>query len=84
MIAGHVQRLSLYVFVFLTLLHIPHAAENGTNPTELASVEKGLRTTSDLTEESTLRSAEAQYHRGKLGGVCVNFPRAGYNTIPRV
>ena len=58
---------------------IPLAAENGANPTEFASVEQGLCTTNDLTKESTLRCAEAQNHRGKLGGVCVNFPRAGYS-----
>ncbi len=57
---------------------ILRAAENGTNPTELASVENGLCTTSDLTETAFSVVQEPKNHRGKLGGVCVSFPGAGY------
>ena len=43
---------------------LPRAGEDGTNPTELASVETGLCTTS---EASVVQKPEN--HRGKLGGV---------------
>ncbi len=50
------------------------ASQNDTNPTELASVEKGLCTTDDFSKTAFRVVQKPKNHRDKLGGVCV---RAG-------
>ena len=54
---------------------IPRTGEDGTNPTELVSVETGLCTTSSVVQKP-------KNHRDKLGGVCVNVPRVRLNDSP--